>query len=107
MGHLHYDRSTFVIEDRILSHLQVVVTQKMRRHDSFMLTFSHTERGAEVSNSIWVSHNSHLHFAFSGSRHPELNKQWLEALMAASNSTTGLDVDRIPEPDGRRLTSTA
>lgn len=107
MGQLHYDRLTFEIEDRLLTHLQIVIIQKARRRDGFMLTFSLDEREGTTSNTIWINHGSRLHFAFNGSRHPEVNKRWLEALMESSNSTIGLDLGRVPEPVTGDLTTTA
>jgi hypothetical protein len=98
MGQLRYDHITFEIEDRLLTHLQIVIIQKARRRDGFMLTFPLDERGVATSNTIWINHGSRLHFAFNGSRHPEVNKRWLETLMESSNSTTGLDLGRVPEP---------
>jgi hypothetical protein len=106
MGRLHYDRSTFDIDDRVLAHLQIVITQKLRRRDGFLLTFTVTERSGETSNSIWINHSSRLHFAFTGSRHPELNSHWLEALMQSSHSTIGLDLDRVPESVPDSLSTT-
>ncbi len=107
MGHLHYGRAAFEIEDRVLAHLQTVIVQKVRRRDNFLLSFSERRRGVEEQIALWVSHNAHLHFAFSGSRRPELNQRWLEALMHASNSTIGLDLDRVPEADASALPHTA
>jgi hypothetical protein len=107
VGQLRYDRSVFEMEDRLLTHLQIVIIQKIRRRAGFMLTFPLDGRDGPTSNTIWINHGSRLHFAFNGSRHPEINKRWLEALMESSNSTIGLDLDRVPEPVAGELATTA
>jgi hypothetical protein len=37
-----------------------------------------------------------LVYDFDGSRHPAINRDWIDALMVTANSTTGLVL--VPEP---------
>jgi len=98
MGHLRYGRDEIEVEDRLLVHLQVVVTQKMRRHEGFVLTVPHSRAGEKLTSSLWVNASSDVHFAFAGSRQAQTNPRWLELMMEATHSTSGLDVDRVAEP---------
>ena len=53
MGRLIYrDRASFDIDDRILAHLRIVIMNKLRRNEGFMLQLPVNE-GVRQS-SIWV-----------------------------------------------------
>ncbi|PJJ70852.1 hypothetical protein CLV46_0381 [Diaminobutyricimonas aerilata] len=86
------------IEDRTLAHLQFVIAMKLRRNEQFLLTWEHgMERGGGRS-AVWISPSIPVHFRYSGSKQPRLNRAWLEALMEAANGPTGLH--HVPEPAG-------
>ena len=95
MGHLTYGSDTFEIDDRTLLHLQTVITQKLRRHERFMLTLETKAVGVPVVCSLWVSDTAELGFAFAGSRQPRLEHEWLEQMMQASFSSHGLDLRAV------------
>jgi len=97
MGRLIYEGSVrFDLDDRTLAHLVVVISDKLRRAESFPLSWRNDPSTGDGRTTIWVHPASSLVFEFSGSRRPALNRTWLEALAIVANSPEGLHV--IPEP---------
>jgi len=97
MGSLTYDVVYKVnFEDRALAHLQLVIATKMRRGESF--NFSWIKNAGEGSGrtTIWMHPAIPLVYDFDGSRHPAINRLWIEALMNTANSTTGLVLVQEP-----------
>jgi hypothetical protein len=93
MGKFSYEgqvRAEF--EDRLLAHLQIVIGNKLRRGESFYFTWpeDHTLGGGRVS--VWMHPHSGLVFEFAGSRPPNINRDWVEALAETANSTAGLHI---------------
>ncbi len=94
------------IDDRVLRHLEAVIISKLRRGESLAFHWDQepgvrgdeaAEDGGAAHGTIWVAPTSHLYFRYDGPRNEHaLNRQWLEALMQASNSTGGLRA--LPEP---------
>ncbi len=95
MGHLIYGAYGTPIEfdDRELAHLQAVIISKLRRGESFALSFHSRDGGRTV---LWLNDAIPLQFVFSGSKMPTLSRQWLDALVLTSNEGAGLHL--IPEP---------
>jgi hypothetical protein len=86
---LYGDRQRrFEIDDRTLAHLQLVISAKLRRRESFF--FSVREDAGAGRVSIWMSPMVALHFKYYGSRYPAINRRWVEALHDAANSPAGL-----------------
>lgn len=99
MGKLRYGTEEFEFEDRLLAHLMLVVNQKARRREGFLLSWTHRTPGVgEGRSSIWITAGSNLGFQFSGSREASVNGAWLSSMMDASFSTRGLDIDAVREP---------
>lgn len=96
MGHLTYGGSQeYEFEDRTLAHLKIAITMKLRRQESFLLSWSNPAERGGGRTSIWLNPGIPLTFRFSGSRPPQLNKEWLETLCELSNTAQGLTV--VPE----------
>lgn len=100
MGVLHYDHRTFEFEDRLLTHLQIVVGLKLRRSESFYLSWLPGRETGAGRQSLWISTGVPLHFEFSGSRIPSINREWIEALVRECNGGIGLNLsdERNREP---------
>jgi hypothetical protein len=97
MGKLVYENSIRVdIDDRALTHLQLVVGRKLRRGESCFFSWREDVSLGGGRNSIWLHPQSSLHFKFLGSREPALNEAWLRDMAVAANSPRGLYV--VPEP---------
>ena len=92
MGYLIYDGSEYEIEDRMLQHLKVAVVQRLRRQESFVLSWVNSVDKGSGRISLWVSPAIPLGFRFSGSRTPELNQRWVQAMSALSHTTRGMQV---------------
>jgi hypothetical protein len=84
------------IDDRALAHLQVVMIAKLRRAESFTFTWNGGRDSGEGRNTLWITASQYLRFRYYGSRVPALNRQWIEELMVAANSSAGLHL--VPEP---------
>jgi hypothetical protein len=97
MGTLRYGAADLTVEDRLLAHVCIVIAQKLRRNESFLLTLP-DQRGKSASESIWLGPQSDISFVFSGNRAPSLNHEWLEQMMTESYSSRGLDVNLHSEP---------
>lgn len=91
MGTLHYGRSetSIHIEERALAHLKVVVATKLRRNESFTLSWRHPEGDAGRS-TIWLHPSIPLRFTFDELETPQLNMRWVQALMQSANSSGGI-----------------
>ena len=98
MGKFQYTQMTKVdIDDRVLIHLQHVMSTKLRRGEPFAFTWRDDASLGGGRTTVWVNSSSALVFKYYGSRQPALNHRWLEALMFAANSPNGLRA--VPEPE--------
>lgn len=97
MGRFTYEHDVKVqFEDRLLLHLQFVITSKLRRNEAFLFTWRDDISVGDGRTAVWVHPNSALTFKYYGSRQPSINRKWLEALEFTANSIGGLHV--VPEP---------
>ncbi|MCR2812360.1 ATP-dependent DNA ligase [Microbacterium sp. zg.Y1090] len=86
-------------EDRLLSHLQLVIGNKLRRGESFHFTWRDDASVGDGRTSIWVHPRSVIVYKYYGSRRAALNPAWLGALAYTANSPQGLYVVPEPAPD--------
>ncbi|THG32451.1 ATP-dependent DNA ligase [Glaciibacter flavus] len=98
MGILYYGTpaAEFTFDDRVLAHLQVVFSAKLRRHESFFFSWTDGVDLGSGRRALWVSDSIPLYFRFNGSRAPLLNRQWLDELAASAASTQGLVLGEEP-----------
>lgn len=100
MGTIHYGGSgdRIEIEDRTLAHLQIVIATKLRRHESFTLSWKHTDGDTAGRSTIWVHPSIPLRFDFDEPEVVSLNARWIDKLMHSANSTGGITlVDEVHE----------
>lgn len=99
MGRIIYNSSPreLEIDDRTLAHLRVAILNKLRRSESFAMTWDHGVENGSGRTTVWLHESIPLQFVFSGSRPPKLNRLWIEQLLLTANSTSGLHW--VPEPD--------
>jgi len=88
-------------DDRALMHLQVVITAKLRRNESFIFTWTDSTQLGSGRSTIWLSPSSDLVYRFAGNRMASINRAWLAILMQLANSPAGLFF--TPEPDGSAI----
>jgi hypothetical protein len=97
MGKFTYDGALVVdFDDRVLAHLQIVITSKLRRGESFAFAWRDDASIGDGRTTVWVNPNVSLIYKFLGGRQPVINRAWLEALSASANSSTGLHVVQEP-----------
>ncbi len=98
MGHIIYGSGDRRIEvdDRMLAHVKTVVVMKLRRNESFLLTWVREEDGAPRRMSLWLHPSIPLQFEFETADRIERNKVWLEELMRTANATGDLDISAEP-----------
>jgi len=98
MGQLIYDGEVLDlrIDDRALTHLQIVIVNMLRREHRFVFSWKDDVVHGDGRSSIWLHPNVSLHFKFGGSRVPSINRSWLEELYAGATSGAGLVL--TPEP---------
>ncbi len=92
MGSLTYDRVVVEFEDRMLVHLQLVIIQKLRRGESFLLSWRDAAVVGDGRSSAWLHPAIPLYFKFSGGHAPTINTAWLAQLTRSANSSQGLVV---------------
>jgi hypothetical protein len=83
------------IDDRVLAHLRIVVMNKLRRSEAFMFDIDVGDGSGR--RSFWLNPSVPLQFHFYGSRHPQINRAWVEELMQVASGPNGLTI--IPEPE--------
>lgn len=105
MGKFIYDGQVRVdFEDRLLAHLQMVITTKLRRSESFSFMWKDDNSIGDGRTVVWLHEHCSLVYKYYGSRTPQLNRAWLEALTYTANSPSGLYV--VPEPPASAKTET-
>jgi len=83
-------------DDRVLAHLQIVITAKLRRRESFVMGWNNASKDGSGRGAIWLDPSSALYFRYAGGRSPAINRDWIAILSHSSNSTAGLMI--TPEP---------
>lgn len=102
MGYLFYGNADQPIEipDRLLAHIKVVTATKLRRGESFTLSWRHPEDVPGGRSTIWLQPAIPLRFTFSSVEPEMLNPAFLKDLANAANSSGGLTVDlAMPVPE--------
>lgn len=93
MGYMIYDgtaRITF--DDRVLAHLEGVIVNKLRRKESFAMSWREAPEGGDGRSTIWLDVALPLRFRYDGSRSPQISREWIERLATSAPSATGLIV---------------
>ncbi len=92
MGSISYDGLTVQVDDRTLTHLQIVIVKKLQRGDAFLMSWKDSVDVGSGRSSIWLHPYVLVHFKFDGSRVPSINERWLAELTESANSSRGLIV---------------
>ncbi|RFA17932.1 DUF7882 family protein [Subtercola boreus] len=92
MGTLLYGSPSIEVsfDDRALTHLQIVITAKLRRRESFIFSWNDAPEAGSGRSAIWLDPSSTIYYRFYGSRIPTINREWIDALMESANSGSGL-----------------
>ncbi|MGN8026108.1 DUF7882 family protein [Microbacterium sp. 22242] len=97
MGTLFYDNSGRSIEmdDIVLAHLKVVIATKLRRNESFTLSWQHDEEEPGGRSTIWLHPAIPLMFQFDDPNPPELDPRRIQEYADSANTSGGILI-----PDG-------
>jgi len=98
MGTLVYGNPGIEVafDDRALMHLQIVITSKLRRGESFVFSWKDSAEIGSGRSTIWLHPSSTLYYRYFGSRLPTINREWIDVMVESANSTGGLFF--TPEP---------
>jgi hypothetical protein len=92
VGTLNYGSWAVEFDDRVLTHLQIVIVKRLRRGESLLMSWIDSTAVGDGRSSIWLTNAVPLYFKFSGSRVPAIDMDWLHRLEASADASTGLIV---------------
>lgn len=92
MGYIFYGaaKEPIEIDDRTLAHLKVVIATKLRRNESFTLSWRHPDSTDPGRSTLWLHPSIPLRFTFDEPNAPALSQQWLAELSTSANSSGGI-----------------
>ena len=101
VGKLFYgsDSQPAELPDRVLAHVKTVVAAKLRRGESFTLSWRHSDEVPGGRSTIWVNPSIPLRFVFSNPDGEVLDPELLKRFAADANSTGGLTIRLADFPD--------
>jgi hypothetical protein len=102
VGVLYYGGTEFEFDDRVLAHLQIVISTKLRRNEDFFLSWAQPIERGSGRHAIWIDNGVPLHFFYSGSRPASISREWIEVLLLSAGRASGLLLGEEPptRPDG-------
>lgn len=92
MGTIYYGGSAtpIHIEDRALAHLKVVIATKLRRGESFTVSWRHPDDQPRGRSTIWLHPSIAMRFVFDDPEPADLSREWIEELANSANSSGGI-----------------
>lgn len=92
VGTIYYGGSAtpIHIEDRALAHLKVVIATKLRRGESFTVSWRHPDDQPRGRSTLWLHPSIPLRFVFDEPVAPELSREWIEELAHSANTSGGI-----------------
>ncbi|MFJ4037400.1 hypothetical protein ACIPVB_04900 [Microbacterium sp. NPDC090007] len=86
-----------VIDDRMLAHVKVVAATKLRRGESFTLSWVHGDDEPIGRSTIWLQPSIPLRFVFDSEQPEALDQNLLKRMANDANSSRGLSLDIDPD----------
>lgn len=81
------------IDDRTLAHVREIILSKLAKQESLLMNWHPAKAIKNYQRfSVWINPGIPLQFIFYGSKEPELNPRWLEALEETCHSIRGLEI---------------
>ena len=95
MGYLYYGTTDRPVDipDWVLAHVKVVATTKLRRLESFTLSWRHPEGTPRGRSTLWMHPSIPLRFVFDTAETELLDRDYLQKLALAAGSTNGMVID--------------
>ena len=97
MGSIEYNsaRPPIDVDDETLAHLKILIGTKLRRHESFMMTWLPDPQNAAGRLTIWMHPAIPLVIAFDSSTMPPIDGKRLEEMMEHLNARGELVLDEV------------
>ena len=94
MGSLYYgsDLEPIDMPDRLLAHVKVVIATKLRRGESFTLSWRHLVDAPSGRSTLWLHPSIPLRIVFDDPEPETLDPVWLQELAKSASSTGGLSI---------------
>ena len=101
MGYLFYgdNAAPIRVPDRLLAHLKVVITTKLRRRESFTLSCLHDSEAPTGRSALWLQEAIPLRFVFDNAEAEELDPHLLREFAEQATMSGGLTVNLQEWPD--------
>lgn len=95
MGRLKYDGSAppILIDDATLAHLKIVIGTKLRRNESFLMTWVRGDDSEDARTTIWMHPAIPLQFGFDVAVLPHIETDRVTSIMTTLNATGELVLD--------------
>lgn len=90
MGTIVHGNMSVDFEDRLLTHLQIVIMQRFRRNEPLIISWLDSVTVGDGRSSMWMTPMLPVYFKFAGSRVPTIDHDWLRTLSESAASSTGL-----------------
>jgi hypothetical protein len=103
VGQLFYgnDSQPAELPDRVLAHVKAIAATKLRRGESFTLTWRHSEGVPGGRSTLWLNPSIPLRFVFANPEGEMLDQNILKRLANDAASSSGLTI-RFEDFDDER-----
>lgn len=97
MGNLEYNssRPPIQVDDVTLAHLKVVIGTKLRRHESFMMTWLPDQTTSTGRLTTWMHPSIPLVFSFDSVAMPAIDPHRIEQMIEHLNARGDLVLDQL------------
>ncbi len=85
------DTTPVALPDRLMGYIKVIAATKLRRNESFTLTW--TGQPGAGRETIWLQPSIPLRFVFESTEPDQLVGEYLRLMADQSNSSSGLMID--------------
>lgn len=75
------------LDDDLLAHVQAVIVAKLRRREPVLMSWVDC---ADHARQIWIQASAIVLAEYDGPQPTQLDRNWLERIMVAANSTSGI-----------------
>ncbi|MEV4667425.1 hypothetical protein [Microbacterium sp. LWO12-1.2] len=97
MGTLEYNssRPPIEIDDETLAHLKIIIATKLRRQESFMMTWLPDDKNPVGRLTAWVHPSIPMVFAFDAPKVPKIDAARIARMMESLNAHGELLIDQM------------
>lgn len=99
MGRLRYDGTSepINVEDVTLAHLKVVISAKLRRNESFMMTWRPVNNAETRRATAWIHPAIPLQLLFDNAAPPAIDPDRIAHMMHSLNATGELVLGEVAD----------